>query len=75
MMILDWDWQQWAVAVLVLACLWRLIRGAIAFFRRARTGDSPCSGCATPCELKGLKNNNYTYIPNEKDGKKKKCSK
>ena len=43
------DWQHWAVALIVLLCLWSIVKSIRSFFRRSRKGENPCSGCSCGC--------------------------
>ena len=39
------NWQEWMVWLLLTLCVARIILGGVRFFRRARRGESPCTGC------------------------------
>mgnify|MGYP000009601996 FL=1 len=43
------DWQHWAVALIVLLCVWSIVKSIRSFFRRSRKGENPCSGCSCGC--------------------------
>lgn len=40
------DWQDWAVTLLLILCVGRIIFGVVRSFRRAGRGENPCSHCA-----------------------------
>lgn len=44
-------WQEWVVALLLVLCAVRIVRGLFSFGRRGRHG-SPCSSCTSVCDLK-----------------------
>lgn len=48
------DWQEWAVAFLLLLCCIRIGMSLYSFFRRSEKNENPCAGCATGCDLKRL---------------------
>lgn len=47
------NWQQWAVAILLLLCIVRIGWGIYAFSAGQRNGN-PCANCVTGCDLKRL---------------------
>lgn len=67
-------WQDWAVALLLLGCIWRIGKKVWDFFRRI--GDeknNPCEGCPSDCKLRELHEagrRGYHKMPKKK---KKSC--
>lgn len=50
--MMNWSWQEWAVLLLVTACVMRLLWGLRTFFRPSKEPKNPCASCATGCALK-----------------------
>jgi len=73
------NWQNWAVALILLLCIVRIGQRVYAFFMKVREKRNPCENCATGCELvSGLQNrvrrfesarnlNNPSQIISERD--------
>lgn len=49
------NWQQWAVGLLIAYSVYRILRAGYSLARRVKENESPCSSCATGCDLKSLK--------------------
>lgn len=48
-------WQDWAVALLLAGCIWRIGKKFWDFFRRIGDEKSnPCEGCLSDCKLREL---------------------
>ena len=67
------NWQQWAVAILLLLCIVRIGWGIYAFFRRTIDNGNPCANCVTGCDLKRLMDEKHVECSATKKEKKKKC--
>ena len=67
------NWQQWAVAILLLLCIVRIGWGIYAFFRRTKENGNPCANCVTGCDLKRLMDEKHVECSATKKDKKKKC--
>lgn len=67
------NWQEWAVGLLVVLCIARVIYGIILFFRRARKRENPCDSCVSGCELKDMMEKKRKACGAEKKNKKKNC--
>ena len=48
------NWQNWAVALILLLCIVRIGQSIYSFFRGVKEKRNPCANCATGCELKNL---------------------
>lgn len=48
------NWQNWAVALILLLCIVRIGQRVYAFFMKVKEKRNPCENCATGCELKQL---------------------
>lgn len=46
------NWQEWAVALVIVLCVLRIAYWAWQSFRRTRDNDNPCAHCTNVCELK-----------------------
>ena len=46
------NWQNWAVALILLLCIVRIGQSIYSFFRGVKEKRNPCANCATGCELK-----------------------
>ena len=66
------NWQQWAVAILLLLCIVRIGWGIYAFFRRTKENGNPCANCVTGCDLKRLMDEKRAECSATKKEKKKK---
>ncbi|WP_300814212.1 hypothetical protein [uncultured Bacteroides sp.] len=67
------NWQEWAVAFLLLLCSAYIVRWGYSFFVRMRKKTNPCDGCATNCELKHLYGKKHASCREEHKETKKKC--
>lgn len=67
------DWQTWAVAVVLLLCVIRIIQGIYSFFCRIKEKRNPCESCTSVCELKGLYDKKRAECDKKRKVKKKKC--
>lgn len=45
------NWQNWAVALILLLCIVRIGQRVYAFFMKVKEKRNPCENCATGCEL------------------------
>ena len=59
------NWQNWAVALILLLCIVRIGQSIYSFFRGVKEKRNPCANCATGCELKNLYeiNGNKSFVP------------
>ena len=48
------NWQDWAVGVLVVLCIARVIYGIFRFSWRMRENQNPCDRSVSGCELKDM---------------------
>ncbi|MEG1563496.1 MAG: hypothetical protein RR365_07185 [Bacteroides sp.] len=46
------DWQDWAVALVMVFTLTRIAYLCYSFFRQAKKNKNPCANCASGCALK-----------------------
>ncbi|WP_373786972.1 hypothetical protein [Bacteroides heparinolyticus] len=67
------NWQELAVAFLLLLCLIRIGMSLYSFFRRSEQNENPCAGCATGCDLKRLLDEKRGECEVERKKKKKSC--
>lgn len=67
------NWQEWAVGILVVLCMARLIYGIFLFFRRTKENSNPCSTCVTGCELKDMMEKKRNECQTKKKSTKKNC--
>ncbi len=51
---MNWGWQEWVVALLVVICVVRTGYRVRDFFRRVKSGKNPCDSCSCDCELRNL---------------------
>ncbi len=51
---MNWGWQEWVVALLVVVCVVRIGYRLRDFFRRVKSGKNPCGDCSCDCELRNL---------------------
>lgn len=66
-------WQEWAVGILVILCVFRIVRSILIFFRRADKNENPCDSCVSGCELKELKSKKPVNCPQKEKKRKKNC--
>ena len=66
------NWQQWAVAVLLLLCIIRIGWKTYTFFRQTKGNGNPCANCVTGCDLKQLMDKKRAECSVTKKEKKKK---
>lgn len=64
------NWQEWAVAFLLLLCAVRIGMRVYSFFYRVKEKSNPCDSCVTGCDLKRPSNEKPT---DSTKGKRKKC--
>lgn len=67
------NWQNWAVALILLLCIVRIGQRVYAFFMKVREKRNPCENCATGCELKQLYEKKRSECSDGKKEIKKKC--
>lgn len=67
------DWQNWAVALILLLCIVRIVQGVSVFFRRMREKRNPCENCANGCELRRLYEKKRAECNGVRKEMKKKC--
>ena len=67
------NWQNWAVALILLLCIVRIGQRVYAFFMKVREKRNPCENCATCCELKQLYEKKRSECSDGKKEIKKKC--
>lgn len=71
---LNWGWQEWGVALLLVLCILRLGVRLRAFFRGMKNNNNPCDSCSSGCELKSqLGKKQQECKVNQSSGKKKCC--
>ena len=56
------NWQNWAVALILLLCIVRIGQSIYSFFRGVKEKRNPCANCATGCELKNLYRRNVRSV-------------
>lgn len=64
------NWQNWAVALILLLCIVRIGQSIYSFFRGVKEKRNPCANCATGCELYEKKRSECSE---ERKETKKKC--
>ena len=67
------NWQNWAVALILLLCIVRIGQSIYSFFRGVKEKRNPCANCATGCELKNLYEKKRSECSEERKETKKKC--
>ena len=67
------NWQNWAVALILLLCIVRIGQSIYSFFRGVKEKRNPCANCATGCELKNLYEKKRSEGSEERKETKKKC--
>lgn len=67
------NWQNWAVALILLLCIVRIGQRVYAFFMKVKEKRNPCKNCATGCELKQLYEKKRLECSDGKKEIKKKC--
>lgn len=67
------NWQDWAVALVLLLAVVRIGMSIYSFFHHVKENESPCSSCATGCDLKQLLDKKRTECAKEEKKKKKSC--
>lgn len=67
------DWQEWVVALLIVACVARVVLGIRSFFYRARKKENPCASCASGCELKNQFDKKRQECKESQPSPKKNC--
>ena len=67
------NWQNWAVALILLLCIVRIGQRVYAFFMKVRENRNPCENCATGCELKQLYEKKLSECSDGKKEINKKC--
>lgn len=67
------NWQNWAVALILLLCIVRIGQSIYIFFRKVKEKRNPCENCATGCELKQLYEKKRSECSVERKEIKKKC--
>lgn len=55
------NWQNWAVAVVLLLCAFRMVKGFYSFYRNIKEKRTACNCCANDCGLK------HSHDKEEKD--------
>jgi len=48
------NWQDWAVALVVLFCIIRVGMSIFFSVKKSLQGDSPCASCGNVCDIKRL---------------------
>ncbi|MBQ9884803.1 MAG: hypothetical protein IJM43_10240 [Bacteroidaceae bacterium] len=48
------NWQEWVVALVVVLCVAKVALSIFQTYKRGTEGNSPCAGCASPCDIKRL---------------------
>lgn len=71
--MMNWDWQEWGVALLIIVCVVRIGYSIFVFFRRLKKKESPCGSCATGCALKTQLDQKDRDGEKEKLPEKKNC--
>ena len=66
------NWQNWAVALILLLCIVRIGQSIYSFFRGVKEKRNPCANCATGCELKNLYEKKRSECSEERKETKKK---
>lgn len=66
-------WQEWAVGVLIVLCIARVVYGVFLFFRRTKEKKNPCATCVSGCELKDMLEKKRRECEVQKKSTKKKC--
>lgn len=72
---MTWGWQEWAVALLIILCIIRMIYGICVFFRRTKNNENPCAGCVSGCDLKSQLEQKQQECKTTRKSSKKKCCK
>lgn len=67
------NWQNWAVALILLLCIVRIGQRVYAFFMKVKEKRNPCENCATGCELKRLYEKKRSECSDERKEIKKNC--
>lgn len=69
------NWQSIIVGIIVLFCLFEIIRRTLKFFRSAKANDNPCASCASGCDLKRMfdEKQQDCRSKQKKGSNKKKC--
>ena len=67
------NWQNWAVALILLLCIVRIGQSVYLFFRKVKEKRNPCENCATGCELKRLYEKKRSECSEERKEIKKNC--
>ena len=68
-------WQEWAVALILLACTVRIVLSFLAFFRKSKKKSNPCESCVTGCDLRRLYEENRANCSGKEEKKIRKCCK
>lgn len=65
------NWQNWAVALILLLCIVRIGQSIYSFFRGVKEKRNPCANCATGCELRiYMRRNVRSVVKKEKKQRK-----
>ena len=70
---MTWSWQDWVVALLIIACVVRIALSMRTFFRNTKENKNPCASCASGCELKNLYDKKRAECSGVTKKKKKSC--
>ncbi len=66
-------WQEWAVALVLLLCLYLTGRRIRTLFRRTDEKDNPCADCVTGCDTKRMYGEKRSACGKKPKIPKKKC--
>ena len=67
------NWQNWAVALILLLCIVRIGQRVYAFFMKVKEKRNSGKNCSTGCELKQLYEKKRSECSDCKKYFKKKC--
>ena len=70
---MNFGWQDWVVALLIIACVVRIAFSVRSFFRNSKENKNPCSSCASGCELKSQFEKKQQQCRDSRPSAKKKC--
>ncbi len=71
--MINWGWQEWAVALLVVVCVVRIGMWVRDFFRQVKSGKNPCETCSCDCELRNLSSEARANCKEKRRSSNKKC--
>ncbi len=67
------NWQEWAVGILIVFCVARIVYGIYLFFHRTEVSENPCDTCVTGCELKDMMQKKRNECGAKNKSTKKNC--